>query len=168
MPRFLIGALVAASTVACGGDPSGPSDPSVAGIYAMTELRFDPQGVLPEVDLLDRVGNVPNLVLTRDGEAQLVFTDPSTGLVTTADGGYSTPQEGARIAFSSGDVVGQVLLSRRMTFTYDDSAGTLHFDGSPPDGVSRERLIQLVPEWSEEQLIDPVPGVLTVTFTRTD
>lgn len=168
MPRFLVATLVAASVIACGGDPSGPSDPSVAGVYTMTELRFDPQGSLPEVGLLDRVASVPSLVLTREGLAQLVFTDPSTGLVTTANGGYSTPREGARVAFDSGDLVGRVLLSRRMTFTYDASAGTLHFTGTPPDGVSRERLLQLVPEWSDEQLIDPVPGVLTVTFTRTD
>lgn len=150
---------------ACGGDPSGPSRPELAGTYALTELRFDPRGVLPEVDLLPRVSGAPRLVLAPGGEAQLVFEDPATGLVTTVTGAYSTPDQGARIDFGSDTGFRQILLSRRMLFTFA-APGTLTFQGEAPDSVQRERLVTLVPEWAEEQLLDPVPGRLTVVFTR--
>lgn len=148
----------------CGGDPSSPSRPEVAGTYTMTQLTFDPQGVLPEVNVLGRVGDAaPRLVLAPAGEAQLIFEDPVTGLIRTSTGRYTTPQGSVRVDFGDGDEFRTVLLSRRMVFT---GGSSITFEGSAPDGVSRQRLLQLVPEWADEQLLDPVPGQLTVTFTR--
>jgi hypothetical protein len=149
---------------ACGGDPSTPSRPEAAGNYIMTELRFDPQGVLPAADILPRLGTTPpRLVLAPGGEAQLIWVDPATGLITTATGRYTTPQGSVRVDFGEGVAFRNVLLSRRMTFV---GQASISFDGEAPDGVPRARLVQLVPEWSGEQLLDPVPGRLTVTFTR--
>ncbi|HSJ06151.1 MAG TPA: hypothetical protein VK936_05575 [Longimicrobiales bacterium] len=158
--------LAAALLAGCGGDASGPSRSDAAGTYFLTTLAFDPQGVLPEVDILARVGgDVPRLVLAPGGEAQLVFEDPATGLITIANGTYSTPQSGVRVDFGATTTYSSVLLSRRMTFDAG-SGGTLTFQGTAPDGVARQRLLQLVPEFAGEQLLDPVPGELTVVFTR--
>lgn len=152
--------------LACGGDASGPSREEVAGSYLLTTLTFDPQGSLPAVDVLARItGGVPRLVLAPGGESQLVFEDPATGLITTTNGAYSTPEGSVRIAFDQGSALNALLLSRRMTFR-ENADGTLTFDAASPDGVSRQRLVQLVPEFANEQLLDPVPGQLTVTFTR--
>ncbi|CAN5240108.1 hypothetical protein BH23GEM2_BH23GEM2_19100 [soil metagenome] len=52
-----------------------------------------------------------------------------------------------------------------MTFAFV-SPGTLTFDGESPDGVDRQRLVQLVPEWQGEQLLDPVPGRLIIVFMK--
>lgn len=162
-----LAALVALCVASgCSGDPSGPSRPEIAGAYVMTALVFDPQGSLPEVDILPRLGagNVPQLVLAPSGEMQLIFEDPNTGLLTVTTGSYSTPSNGARIDFGSNTTYERVLLSRRMTFEYS-APGTLTFDGEA-SGVNRQRLRQLVPEWEGEQLLDPVPGRLVIVFTR--
>ena len=159
--------LIALTMLSCGGDVAGPSRAEVAGSYELTALTFDPQGSLPEVDMLARLdGTVPRLVLAPAGEAQLVFEDPETGLITTTNGTYSTPESAVRIDFGSNTAFRTVLLSRRMTFAIDDAATTLLFAEAAPDGVSRARLIQLVPELADEQLLDPVPGQLVVEFTR--
>lgn len=164
--RWMATVLVAAVMAGCGGDPAGPSRGEVAGTYALSALVFDPQGVLPAVDVMERLaGQPPRLVLAPGGEAQLVFEDPATGLITTSNGNYSTPAAAVRIDFGPGTAYRTILLSRRMTFT-DDGEGTLTFDAAAPDGVDRQRLIQLVPEFQDEQLLDPVPGQLTVVFTR--
>lgn len=157
-------ALAALMLAGC-GDASGPSRTEVAGTYLLTALTFDPQGTLPAVDILARLdGEAPRLVLAPAGEAQLVFEDPATGLITTTNGTYSTPQGAVRIDFGSNTAFRNVLLSRRMTFD-ETTAGTLVFDALAPDGVDRARLIELVPEFANEQLLDPVPGQLTVVFT---
>lgn len=157
--------LSALLVFACGGDASGPSRP-VAGTFQLASLSFDPQGVLPEVDLRARLGAdmMPRLVLAPGGEAQLVFEDPATGLITTVTGSYSTPQGGVRVDFGTNTAYRNVFLSRRMTFT--EGTGGLTFDGEAPDGIDRQRLVQLVPEFADEQLLDPVPGRLVVAFTR--
>jgi hypothetical protein len=163
-------ALILAGTAllwGCGGDPSGPSRAELAGTYVLTDLRFDPQGVLPEIDLAARLEvNDVQLVLAPDGQAQLRYTDPATSLLTTVGATYSTPVAGARVHFDQGPGLRAVLLSSRMTFDFTPSPGTLLFDGASPDGVDRQRLLELVPEWSEEQLFNPVPGRLVVEFTR--
>jgi hypothetical protein len=148
------------------GDASGPSSDEFVGTYLVTTLTFDPQGVLPAVDILARLeGDVPRLVLAREGQAQLVFEDPATGLITTADGTYSTPDAGVRVDFGTDTAFRTVLLSRRMTFSAVGETA-LTFDASAPDGVDRDRLLQLAPEFAGEQLLDPVPGQLTIVFTR--
>jgi hypothetical protein len=165
MRRIGLG-LVVFLLMGCGGDAAGPARPDVAGTYFLTALAFDPQGVLPEVDILPRLsGDVPRLVLAPAGEAQLVFEDPATGLISVANGTYSTPQDGVRLDFGADGAYRNVLLSRRMTFA-SGAGGTMTFVGTAPDGVSRQRLVQLVPEFADEQLLDPVPGQLTVVFTR--
>lgn len=151
----------------CGGDPSSPAREEVVGTYAMTALSFDPQGVLPEVQLLGRLAGAPSLILAPAGQAQLVFQDPATGLFTVADGTYTTPQGGVRLDFGATTSYRNMLMSQRMTFD-DSGTGVLSFNGPPPDGVDRARLVQLVPEYADEQLLDPVPGVLVVVFTRVE
>ena len=160
LPALLLG---------CGGDPSGPARTDLAGNYLMAELRFDPRGSLPEVDLLPALGagDAPRLTLVADGRAQLILQDPATGLLTTADGSYSTPGSAVRLAFESGGAFEAVLLSRQMTFEAVED-GRLEFRDEAPDGVARQRLIELMPDWADEQLLDPVPGSLQVVFTRVD
>jgi hypothetical protein len=165
MRRIGLG-LVAILLIGCGGDSVGPPRAEVAGTYLLTALAFDPQGSLPEVDILPRVtGAVPRLVLAPGGQAQLVFEHPTTGLITVANGTYTTPASGVRVDFGTDLGYRSVLLSRLMTF--DSGTGnTLTFAGPSPEGVSRQRLLELVPEYAGEQLLDPVPGQLTVRFTR--
>jgi hypothetical protein len=159
---------IAAAATACGGEPSTPLRPERAGTYVMTELSFDPMGVLPQVDVLARLGAVaPQLLLTPRGDAQLIVRDPDTGLIISSTGRYTTPQTGVRIDFGEGTAHRDVLLPRRIVLAAE-ADGSLTFDEDVLDGVSRQRLVQLVTEWAGEQLLDPVPGRLTVTFSRLD
>lgn len=163
-------AVVVATAIlwGCSGDPSGPSRPEVAGTYALTEFSFDPQGSIVEEDLLARLDVTDvQLVLAPDGQAQLRYVNPTTGLLTTVGATYSTPTDGARVHFTSGPALRTVLLPSQITFTYAEQDGTLRFDDTAPTGLDRERLLELVPEWSDEQLLNPVPGHLVVEFTRT-
>lgn len=164
-------ALIAGTALlmACGGDPSGPSRTDRAGTYQLTELRFDPQGLLPEVDLFQRLDVTGvQLSLAEDGQAQLIFQELGTGFVNVVEGTYSTPDVGARIHFTASPTLQRVMIPSRLTYTFSPAEGTLSFDGEAPDGVDRSRLLQLVPEWSDEQLLNPVPGRLTVVFARPD
>jgi hypothetical protein len=163
-------ALLAAIVVpgACGDN--GPTEPTldiadIAGTYALTRLSFDPQGVLPEKDILAALGTAPQLIVTIDKAAQIVYQDPATGLFTTIPASARTTTTGLRLDFSSNSGYASLLLSRRMEFTFTASTQTLVFDSAAPDGASRQRLVTLVPDWASEQLLDPVPGVLRVTFT---
>jgi hypothetical protein len=148
-------------------DPTQVIDIDARGTYELTELTFDPQGVLPKVDLRSRItGTIPKLTLATNGQAQLVFEDPETGLITVSDATYDVTNAGAiRLDFgSSNSLYDRTFLSREMTFDYTSDPASLTFSAASPEGVSRERLLQLVPEWEDEQLLDPVPGTLTVVF----
>lgn len=163
----LVPALLVAT--ACGDSPSEPDGIDitlVAGTWDLATLRFDPQGSLPDTDILPTLGqdNV-QLILTTNRTAQIVYQDPISNLFTTIEGTFRTTEGGARIEFQSNAPYRQLLLSRRMEFTLAGGT-TLTFDAAAPDGVSRARLLELVPAFEGEQLLDPVPGTLRVTFTR--
>ncbi len=166
-PAVLAVALLAA---ACSDDPAEPtlSNDDVAGTYNMTVLAFDPQGVLPEMNVLVRLNTTPQLILTTSGTAQVVFLDPISGLFRTIGGTYRTTTTGVRIDFNASSLYRELLLSRRMEFTHSGPAAgpkTLTFNAAAPDGVNRTRLLQLVPEWVTEQLLDPAPGILRISFS---
>jgi hypothetical protein len=165
-PRAL---LLAVAATACGGDGgSGPSIDMqiVTGSYALTTLAFDPQGSLPETDIRAVLNTSVQMILASSGAVQIVYQDPTSGLFTTIGGTYRTTSTGARIDFAAGSPYPSLLLSRQMNFAYDSTAHTLSFSGPSPDGVTRARLVALVPALASEQLLDPVPGTLRVTFTR--
>lgn len=169
MKRYSLLALatMTALTVACDDDPTEPrlDRAEVAGAYVMTELSFDPQGSLPEVDILDRVeAQSPELRLTTGGLAQLVFTDPSTGLLVSADGTFATTLTAVEVTFQNGEPFATFLMSQRVLLDFSANERSLIFDGEPTGGIQRDRLRALVPEFEDEQLEDPVPGELRVVF----
>ncbi|NNF39618.1 MAG: hypothetical protein HKN71_13185 [Gemmatimonadetes bacterium] len=153
---------------ACGDsstEPEGLDLALVVGTYDLTTLRFDPQGTLGDTDVFPVLGqdNV-QLILTPSRTAQVVFQDPITALFTTLQASFRTTETGVRIEFSSNAPYRDLLLSRRMEYTL--SGTSLSFDDLAPDGVQRARLLELVPAFEEEQLLDPTPGRLRVTFAR--
>ena len=162
-------AFVAALTlIACSDSTSSDTTDldALAGDYSLTVLRFDPQGTLSEQNILAALAvDEIQLTLTMDREAQIVYRDPATQLIVTIPGSFRPTAEGIRLAWASNSQYRQLLLSRTMEYTFNDATGTLVFDGEAPDGVSRARLLELVPAFQGEQLLDPTPGVLTVTFT---
>lgn len=171
-PRMaVIGGLVALlGAGACDDDsPTGPPGldrSEVAGTYSLTVLHFDPQGSLAEVDLRDRLMvQDPSLQLTQDGVAQLAFRDPSTDLLVTVDGTYTTTATSVRVDFGEETQHRRLLLPDSPEFDFQaGEEASLTFQSTEPT-VSRQRLIELVPEFEDEQLLDPVPGVLEVAFS---
>lgn len=154
-------------------DSVAPNIPreDIAGSYELAGLSFDPQGILPEVDLAARIaglGRPPaSLVLTTTGQLQLLFQDPGTALIRLVEGTYRTTPDGAILEFGGNVNYRALILSARMTFTLQED-GALLFDGLAPDGARRQPLLTLVPEWEDEPTIDPMPGALRVVFHRTD
>lgn len=173
MKRFAFAIISALALTACGDtdNPIQVVDVDVRGTYDLTTLKFDPQGVLPEVNLRTRLtGTIPRLNLAANGQAQLVFVDPETNLITLSNASYTLNNAGTtvRVDFGTANTAyTKTFLSKTMTFNYSSTARTLTFTGPSPEGVARTRLLQLVPEWSGEQLLDPVPGSLTVVFQVT-
>lgn len=146
--------------------PEGDVD-AVVGTYALTTLRFDPQGTLPDQDIRAALGNAgTQLILTSDRSAQVVYRDPVSQLFVTVQGSFRISTQGVRIEWASNSQYRQLLLSRTMDYAFNPSAGTLTFDADAPDGALRARLQALVPAFQGEQLLDPTPGRLQVTFTR--
>ena len=139
---------------------------AVSGVYSMTVLRFDPDGSLPESNLLSPTVNAAQLNITTGERAQIVWVNPATSFVVTVGANFETTTNGVRVQFDENSAYGQLLLSRDMTFTYSSEAGVLTFEGPAPDGVSRARLRELVPSLAGEQLLDPTPGRLRISFTR--
>lgn len=170
-PFLSVLALAAGLTAqsGCGSDSSSPTGLDIqdlVGTYSMTRLAFDPQGTLPEANVLAALGTTPELILTADKQGQIVFQDPISGLFTTISGTTKATKTGLRITFSGNSVYADLLLSRTMEFSYSEAAGTLAFDDESPDGVRRQKLTRLIPAWASEQLFDPVPGRLRVTFLK--
>jgi hypothetical protein len=161
--------LLALPIFAC-SDSSSPDVTdvdAVVGTYSLTVLRFDPQGTLPDQDILAVLEpDDVQLTLTSSRAAQLVYRDPATQLIVTIQGTFRATAEGIRLEWASNSQYRDLLLSRIMNFTFNAVAQTLVFDGEAPDGVSRARLQTLVQAFQGEQLLDPTPGRLRVTFTR--
>lgn len=170
-PRAVLCLLILLLALGGCDSRSSPTEPGldvelVAGLYTMTELSFNPRGSLPPVDILAVLDEVPTLNLTPGGQAQIILRDPVTSLITPINGTHRTTARGVRIEFPNASEFRQLLLSPTLSLTLDAEAGTLSFAGTPQGGVSRERLIALVPSLAEEQLLDPTPGVLSLEFTR--
>lgn len=166
----LLGLLSLTALTACGDNTSttGPTlDPSVvAGIYTPTVLSFDPQGSLPVANLLEAIGQQiqPYLSVATDGSFVFFFLDGQTMKPVSASGSYETLESGIRLKFDkTSDAEALLLLPKELDLTFDQNAGTLSFSGSVQ--ASRARLFQLVPDWQNEPLADPVPGLLSVQFT---
>jgi hypothetical protein len=166
--RLVFASFLLTAAAACEDATTEPTleIEDVGGLYTMTVLRFDPDGSLPENNLLAPTVNAARLNLTAAERAQIVWVNPSTSLTVTVAGTYSTTTNGVRVQFEEGSPYGELLLSREMSFTYSPEVGVLTFEGPAPDGVSRTRLRELVPSLAGEQLLDPTPGRLRISFTR--
>lgn len=168
--RLVLGLVVAMA--ACDSESTGPDlgRSEVAGTYDLTTLAFDPQGSLAEVSLEDRFGGVldPQLILSANGNVQLFYTDPVTGLGRTVNGTFTTTSTGARITFAQSGTFGEIFFPRTLQLGFNATAGTLEFTGSAGSSIARDRLVGLVPALADEQLLDPVPGTLRIVFTEAD
>ncbi len=156
-------------TAGCGGDGSsatGLDIEDLVGTYSLTKLSFDPQGALPEADILVALGTSPDLIVTANNQAQIVYQDPISGFFTTISATTKATKTALRLTFAGNSAYGDLLLSRNMEFTFSEASLTLAFDGEAPDGVRRQKLTRLIPAWVSEQLFDPTPGRLRVTFHR--
>jgi hypothetical protein len=139
---------------------------TVVGTYSLTELFFDPQGALPETDIRAALGTAPELRVTANNEAQIVFQDPVSGFFTTISATAKTTKTALRLTFAGNSVYADLLMSRTMDFSFSEASGILSFNDESANGVRRQKLIRLIPALEEEQLLDPVPGRLRVTFQR--
>ena len=160
--------VVALGIVACGDDPAAPTigRDEVAGTYVLTTLSFDPQGSLPDTDIRSRLETtqIPRLTVSGASDAfQLVFNNPD-GTLQVVSGTYRLRQEGIRLSFQNETDAQRILLPRNAELTFNAASGTLSFTADT--SVRLSRLRQLVPEFQNEPLSDPVPGRLRVVFTR--
>lgn len=156
--------------LACGDDET-PVEPEfeldeLYGIYELEVLRFDPQGTLPAVDVLARAdfSEDPELEVVQGGQAQLLWRR-SGGLLEVVGANWRLTTTGIRLTLADPGKVGTILLPRELELELSVIARTLSFSGSV-SGPSRTQLLALVPEWEQEQLLDPTPGSLTVRFRR--
>jgi hypothetical protein len=166
----LAGTIAALSlSTGCGDDGSSVQNLDIedlAGTYSLTLLAFDPQGALPEANILPALGVIPELIVTTSRTAQVVFQDPGSGLFTTIAATVRTTKTGLRVNFAGGSEAADLLLPRTTEFQYNETTRTLTLDEETTESVRRQRLVALVPDWQNEQLLDPVPGRLRVTFQR--
>lgn len=163
--------LLALGVVAgCGGgrESTGPTldRTVVAGVYNLATLSFDPQGSLPKTDILDRLapGDLPELVISKKNDTfQLIFRDPATSLMVVAEGNYTLLDGQVRLNFKKGEDARRLLLPERVEFNFNEAEAILSYRAYT--NVSLMRLRELVPEFQNEQLPDPVYGELAVVFT---
>lgn len=168
IPALMLTAVIATTGCSDDKDPFEPGQDveHVAGVYDIRTLTFDPNGSLEEKDIAARLDpNIPpQLVIGLDRTFQIAFIDPVTRRIDTVEGTLQVLTGGVRLNFATLDGAQRILLPRRLDLELDQEAGTLSFTGDVD--VSLARLIELVPEFEEEQLRDPVRGTLTVKFTR--
>lgn len=172
MRRGILFAAVLAWGAVTGCGSKGPTGPSVdrgevAGVYHLAALTFDPQGsLIPKMDILARLvpADRPELVISRtDNTFQTVLRDPLTGRFEAAEGTY-TPLDGqVRLSFKKAAEAQRLLLPQRAELDFDREAMTLSYHANT--AISRERLLELVPEYRTEQISDPVLGQLVLVFT---
>lgn len=170
------GVLLAAIVAICvgvlgcgGGDVTGPSQDRsrVAGVYHLAALTFDPHGSLPKTDIMERLAPAdrPELVLSRtDNTFQAVTRDQHTGRFVAVEGQYTILNgEGVRLRFKRLEDAQRLLLPQRAELVFDDTTMTLTYHANT--AVSLTQLRNLVPEYRNEQLPDPVQGELVLVFT---
>lgn len=164
-------ALLALGVAAgCGGgqETTGPTVDRtvVAGVYNLATLSFDPQGSLPRTDILDRLAPAdrPELVISKkDDSFQLIFRDPASGRFEVAEGNYTLLDGQVRLNFKKAEDARRLLLPERVEFNFNEAEVILSYRAYT--NVSLMRLRELVPEFQNEQLPDPVYGELAVVFT---
>lgn len=173
--RLTLASLVLPALVlgGCSGD-NGPTDVGldpelVAGIYVPTTLSFDPNGqLLDEVNLLDAVATeVQSTLFIQPNRAfNLLVILEATSEPILASGTFETLADGIRLSFDAEDraKAQRLLLPTQLDLSYNQAAGTLSFTGEIDAPLSR--LLELVPAWADEQLADPLRGVLSVEFTK--
>lgn len=172
--RLLPLALAGAAVVLGGCDDDSPLDvglspDDVAGVYDITEMSFDPDGSVPGVDILERIdeGDItPRLTIYRtNDEFQLAYNTPEDppgiGII---EGRYEIIADGVRLRFFSEQQARKLILPANLDLAYFGLDGVLSFEGSV--NVDLNALVDLVPEYGEEQFPDPVRGRLVIKFTR--
>jgi|SRR5688572_1623226 len=169
--RPLLAALLAVAMAGCGDDDEkepfrpGEDRERVAGVYIIDTYTFDPQGSLPETDILARIGakDRPELILSRtEDRAQLFFRSPVSGAYLLVEGKYSIRRDVVRLDFRSAKEADQVFLGQRFDLTFDVATATLTADEFVT--VPLSPLVELVPEWRDEPLTDPLPGRIRLRF----
>lgn len=164
-----LAAVMTLGTAAC-GDDDGPTEPPIpraqlAGSFEIRAFAFDPAGSVPEANVLEGLAaeSRPRLVVSPTSDAfQLVFRNPETGLLTTVTGTYRPTAQGLVLTFPTDAAASTLLLPRRAAFTFDATTRTLAF--ADDVGVPRSRLVELVPEFADEQFPTTVTGRLTLRF----
>lgn len=169
--RGVLGAvLIAMALTASGCSDDRGTGPrvdrsEVAGIYHLSALTFDPRGSLPEVDIIDRLeeADLPELILSRsDDTFQSITRDPSSGRFIAVDGKYTYRNRVVRLQFPRATDAERLLLPQNPDFEFNSSESTLTYRADTEASLSRLR--DLVPEYLDEQLPDPVLGELYLVF----
>lgn len=168
---LVAGFLAFAAVAACTSEDEGPFGPrldreQVAGVYNLTTLTFDPRGSLPAKDVLGLLppADRPQLVVGRtDDTFQIAFRDPVTGLIEPLAGTYELREKGIRLNFATLQDAQRLLFPQQIDLAFAEEAVTLSDERN--QSVPLPRLRELVPEFAEEPLANPVPGRLMVLFT---
>ncbi len=161
--------LLMGGVAACGDDgPTGPQAitlDEVQGLYELERLSFDPQGAVDSVNVLaamEAEGTTPTLNIDRQGGFQIFFRDPATGSTVQLAGTVTTTAEVVVLEFPTAQQASQFVLPQILELTWMSGEERLTFTGNAQ--ISRVRLIELFPALGDEQLFDPTPGELRVTF----
>lgn len=167
--RPAVALLVILGTAGCGGGdgfaPNTIQPEEVAGLYNLTTLTFDPMGSLPNQNILARIDTTfRQLVVSLDTTFQLAFIDPTTQKIEPLEGKYVLEADGIELVFRTDGDAQLLLLPRRLGLDFDQQAQVLSFGDSV--SVSLTRVRQLIPEFQNEPLSDPLPGDLVVVFRR--